>query len=89
MYAGDTLLLSKELTDQKEGAHYLTRDISEKASMVPESQSWMPAFIKETASYVSSKASALRKFWGESHKDELFLDSRNLASTMLKTLKTI
>ena len=38
------------------------------------------SFIKETASYVSSKASALRKYLGESHKDGLFLDSRNLAS---------
>ena len=47
MYAGDTLLLSKELTDQKEGAHYLTRDISEKAALVSGSQSWMPHLLKK------------------------------------------
>ena len=79
MHTGEALLLSSELSAQKEDS-YRHVNAPNKGAMVSESKSWVPAFIKATASYVSAKASVLSKLLGESHKNELFLDSRNLAS---------
>ena len=86
MYAGDTLLLSKELTYQKEDARHLAQDTSSHKNEshssveVSGSQSLVSIWVNKLISYVSSKPSALRKPLDES-KDE-----RNSIKVALKEL---